>query len=253
MRNYIKSECYRIRHTKAFYLFTGILAALAFLFHCALRCFTTSYTITSFSYSNLVANPMVFAMSGVLLAYCLYEDSLKNGSLKNTIASGISRVKIFAGKCIVSTAAATFSMILTISVWIISAELLLPKAGPVIFQDLLMEMLMVYLIAVASLICGIVCMEIFQNSIAGLIAWSLIWFFIPKIFLYLAMRYSIFYPVALWLPQNFFGVNGSHVNMRECITIWDTASGMARCIISGLIGIVVFSFTGVLTVRKKDL
>lgn len=253
MRNYIKSECYRITHTKAIYLFTGVLAALAFLFHCALRYFTTGYSITSFSYSNLVSNPMVFAAFGVLLAYYLYEDSYKNGSMKNTIASGISRVKIFAGKCIVSTAAATCSMILTITVWIISAELLLPKAGPVVFQDLLMETLMVYLIAVANLICGIVCMEIFQNIIAGLIVWSLIWFSIPKIFLYLAMRKSIFYPIALWLPQNFFGVNSSHVNMRECITIWDTASGMARCILSGLIGIAVFSLAGVLAVRKKDL
>lgn len=253
MRNYIKSECYRITHTKEFYLFTGILAALAFLFHCALFYFTSRYTATAFSYSNLVANPMVFPAFGVMMAYFLYEDSHKNGNLKNTVASGISRPKIFVGECIVSTASATFSMILTVAVWILSAELLLPRTGAVTYQDLLMEILTIYLIAVANLICGIVCMEIFKNNIAGLIVWSLIWFSLPKVFLSLAMRYDIFYPVAMWFPNNFFNVNGLHVNMRECITAWDTAQGIARCIISGLIGIAVFLSAGILAVRKKDL
>ncbi len=253
MRNYIKSECYRVTHTKEFYLFTGILAALAFLFQCALFHFKSRYTTTAFSYSNLVANPMIFSAFGVLLAYCLYEDSHKNGTLKNTVASGISRPKIFVGKCIVSTASATFSMILTVTVWILSAELLLPRTGAVTYQDLLMEALMVYLISVANLICGIVCMEIFKNNIVGIIVWALIWFALPKMFLCLAMWYYIFHPVAMWFPNNFFGVNGLHVNMMECVTIWDTAQGIARCIISGLIGIAVFLSAGVLAVRKKDL
>ncbi len=253
MRNYIRSECYRITHTKELWLFTGILAALAFFFNCALAYFKSRYQTTSFSYSNLVAQPMIFTAFGVLLSCILYEDGSKNGNLKNTVASGISRTKIFAGECIVSLAAATFAMTITLAVWILSAQLLLPHAGVVTFYDLLWEALMIYLISAASLISSFVCMELFRSYMAGLVVWAVIWFAIPKIFLYLAMRYPGFYPVSMWFPVNFFGMNQMHVNLSECLTIWDTAQGMLRCILSGAAGIVLFTATGILTVRKKDL
>lgn len=82
MLNYIKSECYRITHTKQLYLFTGILAALAALFNGTLVYFSNRYTNTAFSYSNLVSQPMLFSAVGVLLFYILYEDSAKNGNIK---------------------------------------------------------------------------------------------------------------------------------------------------------------------------
>lgn len=253
MMNYIKSEVYRITHTKELYLVTGIMAALVLLFNGAIHFWGGRYAVTSFSYSNLVSNPMVFVAAGTVIAYILYEDSHKNGNLKNTVAGGISRIKIFAGECIISAAVSTLVMAVTLAVWILSAEFLLEHTGPVVLDDLLWEIPMVYLIAIAGLISGIVFMELFEKSVIGIIGWFLIWIAVPKMFVYLALRFEAFYPTAMWMPSNFFGVNGVQVNMQTCITVWDTASGMARCVISGIVGIVVFTAAGILAVRKKDL
>lgn len=254
MMNYIKSEFYRISHTSSIYLFTGVLVLLAFLLNTVLYYFGNKYATNSFSYSNFVANPMVFAIMGAVIAYFLYEGNRKNGNLKNTVSSGISRIKIFTGKCIVSVVVSTFVMILTLAVWILCAELLLEKTGPVKLNDLLLEVPIMYLIAIASLISSIVFMEVFEKNIVGILIWLFIWFIIPKMLMYLGIRFEIIYNIAMWFPYNFFGIiNGSHVNMQECITVWDTTDGIIKCILSGAMGITIFALSGVVSLRRKDL
>lgn len=59
--------------------------------------------------------------------------------------------------------------------------------------------------------------------------------------------------IAMWMPDNFFGANGMSVNMSQSITAWGTAEGMAKCLMSGIIGTVVFSLVGVMLLRKREL
>lgn len=253
MMNYVKSELYRITHTFGMYCFAGTLMLLSVLLNIATRYLGGRYANTSFSYSNFVANPMMFGFMGLVVAYFLYEGNKKNGSLKNTIASGISRIKVFVGECIVGTIAAVLVMIATLLVHIAGTELLLENTGPVELRDLLSEVPAVLLIAVACLISGIVCIELFDKMIVGMIVWASIWFVIPKILMYLGLRFEIIYDIAMWLPDNFFGINGLHVNTQECITIWDTADGWVRCLLSGAIGVLVFTLSGIISLRKREL
>lgn len=253
MMNYIKSECYRVSHTKGIYLTTGILTALVILLNVLDSLFGGIYATTSFSYSNLVGYPMMYGVMGVNTAYVLYEGSRKNGNLKNTVASGISRVKIFAGECIVATAAATVSMIVVICVWVVSAEMCLEKAGPVGLGDFLMEIPAMYLIAVACLISSMVFLDFFGNLIAAGIVWIALWFLIPTAFMLLGMRFDVIAGIAMWFPNNFLEVNALHVNLSECVTAWDSAEGLARCILSGAAGIAGFSLLGAMLLRRKDL
>src|SRR5699024_6818905 len=160
MMNYTKSEFYRIFITKEIYTAAGLLAGIALLLNAALYFFGNSYANTSFSYSNLVANPMVFAFMGMIIPFLFYEGGKRNGNLKNTVAGGISRVKIFAGECVVSLAVSTLLMAVTMGVWALSANLLLEKAGPVEWKDFLGEGAAMYLIAAACLISGILFLEI---------------------------------------------------------------------------------------------
>lgn len=87
MMNYIKSELYRVFHGREIYGFTGILAALAVLFNVVSHIFQMIdvqflYGNTSFSYSNIVASPMLFGMMGAIVAMSLYEGNRRNGNLK---------------------------------------------------------------------------------------------------------------------------------------------------------------------------
>ena len=105
--NYIKSEFYRIFHGREIYRFIIILALLAFSFNAVLAWFRRMddfpYGITSYSYSNLVASPLIFGLMGTVVGMILYEGNRRNGNLKNTVAFGISRTKIFISECIVTT------------------------------------------------------------------------------------------------------------------------------------------------------
>lgn len=257
MMNYIKSEFYRVFHSGEIYQFTAILAVLAFLFNAVLFWFRRGgdfpYGITSYSYSNLVANPMVFSIMGAIVGMLLYEGNQRNGNLKNTVAFGISRVKIFIGECVVATASAIGVMIVVLAVYIGSAMAFLETAGPVTLNDLLTEIPAVLLVAVACLISGIVCVEGFGKTSTGIIVWAAIWVILPQVLLYIGLRVDIFYRIAMWMPGNFFGTSGMAVNMSQCITAWGTVQGMAKCLISGGIGIFVFLAAGVFALRRRDL
>lgn len=257
MMNYVKSELYRVSINRGIYYLIGILAILSFLLNAVLWSFGRTdnfpYDTTSFSYSNLVANPMVFSVMGTIIGFFLYEGNRKNGNLKNTIAFGIPRTKVFAGECIVATITAIVSMIVVLAVYIASAVVLLEQTGPVSLMDLLTEIPAVFLIAVASLISGIVCIEVFGKNSTGMIVWLVIWFIIPRIFFYLGLRIDVFHSMAMWMPYNFFGSNGMSVNMSQSITAWGTIEGMAKCLISGVIGIVVFTLSGAVLLRKREL
>ena len=106
MLNYIKSECYRVMHSRSTYVMTGIMAVLPVLFHIILyvtgvASSTTQdfpYDITSFSFSFLAGSPMLFTYAGLIVAAVLYEEEHKNGNMKNAVAFGISREKLFLGE-----------------------------------------------------------------------------------------------------------------------------------------------------------
>lgn len=266
MMNYIKSEIYRVSHDRGIYCLVGILAGLSFLFNAVTGWFGKAkgadfvYANTSFSYSNIVANPMVFCLMGAIIGTILYEGNKKNGNLKNTVAFGISRTKIFIGECVTAVAASVISLLVVLPVYIVSAVTFLENKGPVKLNDMLTEVPAVFLLAVAAVISGIVCIEVFEKDAVGMIVWFVIWFLIPKIFFYIGLRVKVFYDIAMWMPENFFKPGGAGttaggpiVNMSQCITVWGTDDGMLKCIISGIIGIVVFSAAGVVIMRKKEL
>lgn len=259
MMNYVKSEFYRVSHSRGIYYLTGILAALSFLLNLVLWWFGRiegsdfPYDTTSFSFSNLVANPMVFCVMAAITGIVLYEGNRKNGNLKNTIAFGIPRIKVFAGQCIVATVVAIISLIVVLAIYIASAIVFLENTGPVSLTDLLTEIPAVFLIAVASLISAIVCIEASGKDSAGIIMWFVIWFIIPKVFFYLGLRIDVFHNIAMWMPDNFFGTNGMSVNMSHSITAWGTTGGMTKCLVSGFVGIVIFSLSGIFLLRKKEI
>lgn len=258
MLNYMKSECYRITHSKEIYLFTGILSLLAFNLNFLIGWIGRKdagfpYDTTSFSYSNLVAAPMLFCVMGGFVAILLYDGNLKNGNLKNTIAFGISRISIFAGRCITAAAAAILSMLPILAVYIVSANLFLEHTGPVSLHDLITEIPAVLLPSIACLITTIVCIDSVKNSTVGSIIAMLIWFFVPEIFFYLGLIFPPLLRAALWMPDNFFSTKMMTVNMTESVTIWSTSAGMARCIIAGAAGILIFSIIGVVLLRKKEV
>lgn len=257
MLNYIKSECYRAVHTRSLYLLLGILAGLVALSNLVLYLFATytpnfRYGTTSFSYSNLVSQPMLYCIAACIVVSVLYEGDGRNGTRKNSIAYGISRTSIFLGKCVVSLMVSFIILIPTMAVYLGSAALLLEQKGPVTVKDMMLEIPSVSLIACSALVLAIFLLEVFDKTITALIIWYAILFSFPKLIFILSMKLSFLTPAALWMPANFFSAEMT-VNLSTCSTIWDTASGLAKCLLAGTVGTLLFGISGVLLLRKKDL
>lgn len=260
MANYIKSECYRAIHTKWVYGITALLAGLTILFNVVIWLLTAfdpefRYGTSSYSFSNLVAEPMAYCIVAFLIAAILYEGERRNGTRKNSISNGISRTSLFLGKCFVSLAVSLAILIPVMAAYIGSGLLLLPQKGPVTVQDMLLEIPAVSLVAVSSLVLGILMLEIFERTVVGILAWYVIMFGIPKVLYLLSFKLAFLYPVALWMPANFFNNFSSPymaVRMGECSVIWDTVPGMARCLAAGGAGVLLFGVCGVCILRKRD-
>ena len=260
MLNYMKSELYRARHSAEIRgTAMGLLGLILFMnlilyimsglphFH---------YGITSFSYSMLVSMPMLYCYVAGDVAVMLYESDKRNGTLGNSIAYGISRTRIFFGKCIAAFLTALFLLLLALPAYIISAMLLLEEAGPTVVWDMLAEVPAVSLIAIAALILAVILLELFDNSFFSILAWLAILVILPKILLLAGMGMAsgaeFLLDIAMWMPANFFSAE-MQVNMSECITVWDTAEGMAKCLLSGAAGILAFGTAGVLLLKKKEI
>lgn len=185
------------------------------------------------------------------MVYTLYEGNKKGGITKNIVASGVSREKIFVGQIIVCLVVAVFILVITVAVYIVSARFLLKVEGPVTDMDMIVESLVMAPIAVAALILSIVIVTCFEKSSVGIFYWFCIFFFVPQIFFYIGLVIDPVMELAMWMPNNFF--RGMQVNMSVCIPVWNTPSGLIRCLISGFTGIGIFGIVGLFSLRRKEL
>ena len=259
MLKYIKSELYRALHSKEIH--GTAIGLLAIILSMNLVLFLMKdvehfrYGSASFSYSMLVSVPMMYCYVAADVAVMLYESDRRNGTMGNSIAHGISRMQLFAGKCIVCFTVSLILLAAALPVYIGSASLLHAQ-GPTTAQDMLLEIPAMSLIATGSLILAVVLLDLFQNSFFSVLTWLTVMLLLPKLLLFAGMLLPFggdaLMDAAMWMPANFIPA-GTRVNMSECVTIWDTGAGMARCLLSGAAGILVFGLAGVLLLRKRDI
>ena len=258
MVNYMKSEWYRITHTKDIYVTTGILAGLTLFINLMLyitdhKSENFRYGTVSFSLSLLISGMYVIVMAAMGLALALFAGNWKNGILKNAVAGGISREKIFLGKCVVGTVAAFFSMVVILAVYIGSAVLLLDngvvdEAVGIALRGVGSTLLM----AIASLILTIVLNSCLEREGSALLAWCTIMNLVPEICNLLGTKIVLFKRIAGWMPNNYLS-DEVVANMSGWQCLWETPEGLAKCLISGVLGIVIFLISGIVLCRKKDV
>lgn len=201
---------------------------------------------------------MLFTYAGLIVAAVLYEDEHKNGNLKNAVAFGISREKLFLGKCITAVLTATVLMGLVLTVYIGSACFLLEHTGPTSLKIILTEVPAVYGTAVGSMILGIAFLSYFQNEVMAAMLWVVIIDAIPRVLLLVGMflqeqwGIEFLWDFAQLLPANLFQF-GADVNMSHCEVLWQTSQGMTKCVIVGIVGTVLAVVTGIVMLRKKEV
>ncbi len=258
MRNYIKSEWYRVTHTSTIYVFTGVLAGLALLVNLVLWFLdkvdpTFPYGTTAFSLSNLVCMMTILFYVGMILVYLIFADDKKNGSLKNSIAFGIPRTEIFLGKCVVSTLISLISLAVILVVFLGSAVLLLePGVEPHAVKITLQGVACVIPMAVASEVLGIAFCNFCQKEVVAGIDWYVVMVAIPQICFIIGLKFEPWAKIAAWMPNNYLSKE-IMVNMSGWNCLWQTPEGVAKCLISGFIGLIVFLVFGLIVSKKQEV
>lgn len=274
MLNYIRAELYRLFRRPGLYVTTLVLCAAPIAFNCFLAFFDweaygTDNGLTGISYSGWMSSAQFFMIMGAIIPGLLYTNARKYGDLKNTIAFGVSRVQIFAGKCIISILLSTLVLAVLLAVWIGSAEILLAHSDFPRIMDVLLSVPALYLIACANAITIVLLMELIERDIFTAIAWAAVWCILPTILNTLGMRFEILAEIASWMPYEFLqqsvqtttvatsdllgGTFSVSVAETNTTFLWYTASGLEKCLVSGVVGTVLFSALGWILLRRRDL
>lgn len=188
MINYIKSECYRMRKSSELYLVIAVLGGLTLAMNILLALFgwytgDLRYSTVRFSLNTFTASIYIMAMLAAVVSGVLFIEDRKNGVLKNIVAYGLDREKLFVGKCIAAFLHTFFVMCVVLVIYVGSAYLLLEDRE--------------------------------------------------------------------WLPYTFLR-SEAVVRYADYNCLWDTSAGFAKCVISGVLGIVIFLAIGVWRFRKQE-
>ena len=131
MRNYIKAEFYRIIHRRDYQLTVLIFVILSIIGNLAFKFWGTKLTTNPFSAAmdllivTLATSPFILlAIQDIVLG-----DEIKNKTLNNSIANGISREKIILSKIITISIFSVLFSIIVIGVHIITAIVLFGGNG----------------------------------------------------------------------------------------------------------------------------
>ena len=257
MINYIRSEFYRILHTKEIYLFNLLLTAGVLALNGGIH--TAAATLPNIRYANVkfvlsfLTGSMDFLfIAGAVLAVLLFSGDRKNGVMKNAVAYGMSRTSLFFGKCIVSFVMALASMVLLTAVYIVSAILLLEgPAQP--YVELMLEGIAANLpFAAAALILAVAFIQFFEKELIVGLAWMAVIYLIPSICYSTGFQFKTMAEIAAWMPRNYLMTEVT-AGMNGYACLWSEPEGAAKCVIAGVIGIVVFLSLGILINRRKEI
>lgn len=256
MLNYIRSEIYRITHSRSFYTCAGILCGIVLLLHAALMIGAAltpdfKYNTFRFSLNNLTGQPFIMVILGAVIAGTLFNEDRKSGVLKTTIAYGISRETILIGKCIVSLLTSLFLLLIVLVFYVACAYITMPDPEWEPLRQMLLAIAASLPSAIASLIFGNAIFMLCRKEMNGVLWWILLFYGIPMACFFIGLKFEPFERVSEWMPYIFLRMDVG-VSMNAYNSIWDTAGGMLHCIAAGIIGSVLFLIWGVLQLRRLE-
>lgn len=256
MLNYMRSECYRTLKGKNFYFATAILSGLVLFLNVVLT--IASHNIPNFRYGSFrfflnmyTGSIYCLVVLGACIAGWLFWDDRKNGVLKNVVSYGISREKMFLGKCIVAFGFTFLMLCIVMAVYVGSAYLLRPDPEWIALREMLTGTAAVLPSAAASLIFAIVLGILFQKDLTAVMIWAVVYYVIPMALFFVGLKVEFVGKIVEWMPYGFTQMDAI-VTYSDYYCLWDTAAGFSRCMISGFAGIVIFLALGIWRIRKQE-
>lgn len=256
MTNYMKSEFYRIFHTRALYIMTGVclMAVLLFLgVLWAMSVFTADFpwATTKFAFSSLETGMNIPLFLSAVMGSLVLSDEIKHKTLNNSVAFGIPREQIYLSKVIVGMAASAICLLVTETALIGGGYLLLENSGAAYTLSLLKGTAACIPAWVAGMVAYMSLYYVTGSGSAGFWIWMLVIVAAPMVVSVLGMRFAFCTRLASWL---LYSIVTSVTPTEEWLEFnWSTAAGFLKCQEAGMIGISLFIVLGILRIRRREL
>ncbi|MDD2958790.1 MAG: hypothetical protein PHE06_10910 [Lachnospiraceae bacterium] len=256
MMNYIKSECYHITHSKPLYVMASVLAGIVLLINIVLAICQRiipdfRYGTFRFSLNSFTSVIFLMLILGAIIAGTLCSDDFKNGVVENAISYGISRPAILLGKCTVCLAVSLVLLAAVFTVYVSSAYFLLKTPEWLPLREMLSGIGASLPSAVASMILMIILGFLCQKQLNAVLWWVFIYYLLPMLCMIIGLKVDFVKRISEWMPYYFLRTEAI-ISFSDYQCLWDTPSGLAKCIIAGVIGIVIFLLFGIWRVQKEE-
>lgn len=164
MLNYIRADIYRNLNRKYFWIYTGIIAAMAVLGIVLLK---TSNAIPDMDFNSVLSVAIQTFTLPIYLVGVFVEmstsDEQKNQTFKNVVSFGVTRNTIAISKVITTVILSTLSAFIILTAFLISGLILLGGSS-----DLLLEFIIRFLLSsvlwIAAISIGTFIALIFNSS-----------------------------------------------------------------------------------------
>ena len=255
MTNCIKSEFYRVFHTKAIYILTGACLLVVLLFNVVLWVMASfdmnfPWATTKFAFSMLEGDMHIPLYLSASMGSLIVADELKHRTINNSVAFGLSREQLYLAKVIAGIAASALCLLVTEAGLIGSGYLLLENSGSAYTLSLLKGTAACIPAWIAGMVAVISLYYVTGSRSASIWIWLLIMVAVPAVVGVLGMKFEFCARLASWLLYTMVTYNAPS---EEWLTFsWSTAAGFLRCQEAGLIGASLFITLGILAIRHKE-
>ena len=253
MLNYMRSEAYQLRRNRSFLaclivMTAGILAIIGIMKYIdSLAAYRLSLHISALYTSISFMHTFVIVVAGSLEN----NEYQRHHTMKNSVAFGFSRTNIYLGKF--------FSQLLACTLIYIAMPLLFIGVGCLLLKTPPKEEFIELFRALAGgyplCVCEFsICFCFFTNlgaNWAGVLSAMFVSWGLPYIFNIVGYKFPIFTVLHKWSPANMVEFQLDSHGVRYAF--WDTASGMAHCYLSGIIGTLLFVAIGVYWLNKREI
>ncbi len=258
MINYIKSEFYRLLHSKGSYLFIIICSALLLSANIVLALVGRTelnfpYASTAFSLSLFyTSTPFVFILC-VSVASTVFGNEHTHHTMKNSVSFGIFRGCIYLGKFLVEVIYALIAFLIIGGVFVGSSYLLLENSNTGELELLVRSsfaVLPLLLYALATSNCFLFIIEGTGGAIAAIVGVLLA---LPIVSNYLAMKFVIFQKISKFLPWNLINNMNFDVEKIQLVLPWEGSTGYLNYWLYGGAQMLLFVLIGYFVFSRKEI
>jgi len=209
------------------------------------------YATVGFSTTMLTSQMNLALIVAVIFASIVFADELKNRTINNSIAFGLSKVKFLFGKLFVTVIVSLAGMIVVETALVGSAYLLLQDNGVNAFRAILRADLACATCFIAAICVYYAFVFLLNSEINAIWAWLVTVIGSSIVTELLGMKIPFFAKLHGWMIYSLVTASIENEQTGSYMMIWEQPGGLIKIVLGGAIWAVIALALGMIRLIKK--